>query len=102
MRMHRVEVWSPAGRWVWGQWVELAGTGTYVDRLERAARDTLASEPAGSLARAYRYAAHSLDPMTLVLTVTVPAPPFMRTGTDAGGVKIQPTPAALDPSQASQ
>lgn len=94
-RTHRVEVWSPAGRWVWGQWVELAGTGTYVDRLERAARDTLGAEPAGSQARAYRYAPHSLDPMTLVLTVTLPVP-------GAGGVKIQPTPAALDPSQASQ
>lgn len=94
MRTHRVEVWSPAGRWVWGQWVELAGTGTYVDRLERAARDTLGAEPAGSQARAYRYAAHSADPVTLVLTVTLPVP-------GAGGVKTRPTPAALDSSQAS-
>jgi len=72
-RTHRVEIYSPAGKWVWGQWVDhRAGSGTYIDRLERAALVSLGSEPAGSKARVFRYAPHSTDhPMTEVLTVSL-------------------------------
>lgn len=72
IRNHRVEVYSPSGRWVWGQWVNShEGIGTYIDRLERAAMDTLGSSPAGSTARVFRYAERSIEPVAEVLSVTL-------------------------------
>lgn len=72
-RTHRVEIYSPAGQWKWGQRVRLDGHGTYADRCERAALDTLSCEPAGTIARVFRYAPLSTGPMTKVMTVTLPA-----------------------------
>lgn len=89
MRRWRMEIYDAAGRWKWGQWFRPEGTGPLVDRLERAARYMFTCEPADNVVKVFRHVPHDLDPFRLVLTVT-------------GGVKIQPAPAALDPSQASQ
>ena len=74
-RNYRVEVHNPAGRLTWGQWVSgREGYGTLSDRLERAALDTLACEPAGSTARVYRYIPRSLNPMVKMFTIAVRRP----------------------------
>lgn len=73
-RNYRIEVHTPAGRWTWGQWVSgREGYGPLTDRLERAALDTLAAEPAGSTARVYRHVPHSLTPFVEMFALTLPA-----------------------------
>jgi hypothetical protein len=73
-RSYRVEIYRPDGRWKWGQWVSgREGYGTLTDRLERAARDILATcEPAGTFARVFRHVPHDLDPVREMFTVRMP------------------------------
>lgn len=71
-RRYRAEVLSPAGRWVFGEWIAAQGTGLLTDRLEREARTVLSSEPAGSTVIVYRYVAHSDDPMRRMFSLTLP------------------------------
>lgn len=74
-RNYRAEVYSPTGRWMWGQWVSgRDGYGTLTDRLERAAMAMLGCEPADSTVRVFRYVPHSLDPMQMIVSLSTPTP----------------------------
>jgi hypothetical protein len=71
---YRVEIYRPGGQWKWGQWVNAReGYGTLTDRLERAARDILATcEPPGTFARVFRYVPYSASPAVPVFTLRMP------------------------------
>jgi hypothetical protein len=85
-RNYRVDIYRPNGQWKWGQWVSgREGYGTLTGRLERAARDILATcEPAGTFARVCRYVPYGAPPMIEMFVIRRPG--------DAG--PIPPLPSA--------
>lgn len=72
-RNYRMEIYTPAGVWKWGQWVSgREGYGTVTDRLERAALYTGVCEPAGTIVRVFRYVPYSASPMPEMLALRLP------------------------------
>jgi hypothetical protein len=86
-RNYRIEIYTPAGQWKWGQWVNgREGYGTVSDRLERAALYTGVCEPAGSIVRVFRYVPYSAPPVVEMFALRLPGG-----GTDFGPIPLLPS-----------